>query len=123
MELPIIVARWRDAWQSLDPVTIAGLYAPEGTHMSAVVASRMKRPDGTLIGPAEIRAYAEATAAQLDSFEADIMNVIAEETSSGGRASVEYWRTVNGDRAGRKRVVEIIEWSDDKITACRVFHF
>ncbi|MDP1628963.1 nuclear transport factor 2 family protein [Parvibaculum sp.] len=123
MKLPEMVARWRDAWQSLDPVTIAELYAPKGTHMSAVVASRMKRPDGMLTGPAEIRAYAEATAAQLDSFQADILNVIAEETPSDGRASVEYWRTVNGDRTGRKRVVEIIEWSGDKITACRVFHF
>ncbi len=34
-----------------------------------------------------------------------------------------YWRILNGDEAGRTRVVEIIEWSGGRITACRVFHF
>ncbi|ABS63881.1 conserved hypothetical protein [Parvibaculum lavamentivorans DS-1] len=123
MKLPLMVARWRDAWQSLDPAVIAALYAPDGTHMSAVVAGRMKRPDGTLRGREEIRAYAEATAARLKSFQAEITSVIAEETTDGGRASVEYWRTINGDEGGRARVVEIIEWRQDAITACRVFHF
>jgi len=123
MEVPAIVAAWQAAWQSLDPERVASLYAEEATHMSEVVAARMNRADGTLKGVDEIRAYASAAASQLKSFRADLLNVIAEETSTGGRASVEYWRVVNRDEAGRKRVVEIIEWRGEKITACRVFHF
>jgi hypothetical protein len=123
VDLPVIVRRWKAAWESLDPAAIENLYAPTAAHMSAVVAQRMKRPDATLNGPAEIRAYAEATAARLQSFRADILNVIAEEKDGTGRASVEYWRIVNGDEDGKTRVVEIVEWSGTHITACRVFHF
>ncbi|PKQ06673.1 MAG: hypothetical protein CVT73_09705 [Alphaproteobacteria bacterium HGW-Alphaproteobacteria-12] len=123
MELPAIIAAWQAAWQSLDPDRVARLYAEEATHMSEVVATRMNRADGTLKGVDEIRAYASVAASQLKKFQAHILDVIAEETPAGGRASVEYWRVVNGDEAGRKRVVEIIEWRGEKITACRVFHF
>ena len=122
MEVPAIVAAWKAAWQSLDPERVASLYTEEATHMSEVVVARMNRADGTLKGVDEIRAYATAAASQLKSFEARILDVIAKQTPDGGRASVEYWRVVNGDEAGRKRVVEIIEWRGEKITACRVFH-
>ncbi|MEQ8269086.1 MAG: nuclear transport factor 2 family protein [Parvibaculum sp.] len=118
-----IVGCWQAAWESLDPARVEALYAPGATHMSSVVAERMNRADGTLRGPGEIRAYAEAAASRLTSFKADILQVISDETDSGGRASVEYWRILNGDEAGRTRVVEIIEWSGGRITACRVFHF
>ncbi|MDZ4380079.1 MAG: nuclear transport factor 2 family protein [Parvibaculum sp.] len=123
MNLPAMVAAWQAAWQSLDPERVARLYAAEATHMSGIVVSRMNRADATLRGVDEIRAYASVAASQLKSFEACILEVIAEETPDGGRASVEYWRVVNGDEAGRKRVVEIIEWRGEKIVACRVFHF
>lgn len=123
MQLPVMVARWQNAWQSLAPEPIAALYAPDATHMSEGVISRMSRPDGTLKGRDDIRAYAEAAAAGLESFRADIIGVIVQEAAHGGRAAVEYWRIVNGNDANRRRVVEIIEWRDDLITACRVFHF
>lgn len=118
-----MVSRWQSAWQSLDPVQITALYAPQGTHMSEGVVKQLKRSDATLQGREDIRAYADAVAARLKSFRADILDVIAEETPDRGRAWVEYWRIVDGDEAGRKRVVEIIEWQGDSITACRVFHF
>lgn len=123
MKLPLMVADWQAAWQSLNPDRVSNLYAPAGTHMSAAVVQRMNRPDGTLNGPDELHAYASTVAQQIQSFRADITSVIADETPVGGRASVEYWRIVNGDERGRKRVVEILEWQGDKITACRVFHF
>lgn len=123
MEIPGMVAAWQEAWQSLDPGRIAVLYESNATHMSGAVVERMKRPNGTLQGPDELRAYAQAVKTQISSFRADLLNVIAEETPNGGQASVEYWRVINGDEAGKKRVVEIIEWKDGKITACRVFHF
>lgn len=114
-----MVLRWREAWQSLDADRIAALYATDATHMSAVVTERMGRADGTLRGVDEIRAYASVSASKLKSFRADFINIIQEE----GRAAMEYWRIINGNETGRTRVVEILEWHDDKITACRVFHF
>lgn len=123
MNPPAMVLKWQSAWQSLDPEAVAALYAPDGTHMSDVVIKRMGRADGTLKGPDELRAYAQAGVAQLQSFRIDILDVIAQTENKRGRASVEYWRVVNGDEASRKRVVEILEWTDDRISACRVFHF
>lgn len=123
MTVPDMVSRWQAAWQSLDPARIETLYSPDATHMSAVVAERMKRPNGTLRGKAEIRAYAETTAGRLKSFRAEILEIISDETEGGGRAAVEYWRVVDGDEEHRTRVVEIVEWQDGLITACRVFHF
>lgn len=123
MTSPDMVVRWQAAWQSLDPARIEALYAPDATHMSSVVTARVKRSDGTLRGRTEIRAYAEASAARLKSFHADILDVIADVKDGAGRASVEYWRVVDGDESSRIRVVEILEWENDGITACRVFHF
>lgn len=123
MPPPMMVLKWQSAWQSLDPETVAALYAPDGTHMSDGVVKRMGRLDGMLCGPDEIRAYALASVAQMQSFRIDILDVISQTDTGGGRAAVEYWRVVNGDEASRKRVVEILEWTDNRISACRVFHF
>ncbi|MEP2830417.1 nuclear transport factor 2 family protein [Parvibaculum sp.] len=123
MDLPSMVAAWQAAWQSLDPDRVAVLYASGATHMSGAVVKRMNRPDGMLTGPAEIRAYATAVAKQIGSFRADITNVIANEETAGGSAAVEYWRVLDGNEREQTRVVEILEWQGDKITACRVFHF
>lgn len=114
-----MVHRWQQAWASLDPDRVAALYAENGTHMSAVVRERMGVADGKLTGREEIHAYAKAAAGRFKSFEAAIINVIAE----NDRASVEYWRVLNGDTENRTRVIEILEWQGDEITACRVFHF
>ncbi|HEX7775793.1 MAG TPA: nuclear transport factor 2 family protein [Parvibaculum sp.] len=118
-KIPPMVSRWQAAWTNLDADSVAALYADDGTHMSAVVTERMGIADGTLKGREEIRAYAAAARARLKSFRADIIDVIAEE----GRASVEYWRVIDGNETASTRVVEILEWQGDKITACRVFHF
>lgn len=123
MKIPSMVLKWQAAWASLDPDNVAALYADDATHMSAAVTARMNRADGTLRGPAEMHTYAAEVAKVLASFRADITNVIAEGTEEEGRAAIEYWRVVNGDEAGRKRVAEILEWRNGKLTACRVFHF
>lgn len=117
--VPPIVHRWQQAWASLDPDRIAALYAENGTHMSAVVRERMGIADGTLKGREEVRAYAKASAERLKNFEAVIIDVIAE----NDRASVEYWRVLDGNTEKRTRVIEILEWQGEEITACRVFHF
>jgi uncharacterized protein (TIGR02246 family) len=118
-EIPDMVARWKAAWESLDAERVAALYAEDGTHMSGVVTERMGIADGTLRGRDAIRAYAAAARARLKNFRADIIDVVA----GNGRASVEYWRVLDGDEAARTRTVEILEWRGGEITACRVFHF
>lgn len=123
MKIPQMVLKWQAAWSSLDAEKVAALYAEDATHMSAAVTARMNRADGTLHGPAELHAYAVEVAKVLKSFRADITSVIAEGTDEEGRAAIEYWRVVNGDEAGRKRVAEILEWKQGKLSACRVFHF
>lgn len=123
MKIPPMVLKWQAAWSSLDPDKVAALYADDATHMSSAVTARMNRAEGTLHGPAELYAYAVEVAKVLKSFRADITSVIAEGTDEEGRAAIEYWRVVNGDEAGRKRVAEILEWKQGKLTACRVFHF
>lgn len=119
VQLPGMVARWKAAWEGLDADGVAALYAENGVHMSAVVTERMGLADGTLKGREAMRAYAAAARDRLESFRADIIDVI----SDGERASVEYWRVLNGDEAARTRTVEILEWRGGEITACRVFHF
>jgi len=121
--LPDMVARWQAAWTSLDPDRVAALYAVDGQHMSSVVKERMGIADGTLKSREEVHAYAAASAARLKSFRADIMQVIADEDGASGRAAVEYWRILNGDEENRMRVIEMVEWRDNEITSCRVFHF
>ena len=121
--LPDMVARWQAAWTSLDPDRVAALYAVDGQHMSSVVVERIGIADGTLRSREEIRAYAMASAARLKSFRADIMQVISDEDGASGRAAVEYWRILNGDEENRMRVIEMVEWRDNEIISCRVFHF
>ena len=121
--LPAMVARWKAAWEALDPQAVAALYAPGGTHMSSVVRARLGKEDATLRGPEEIRQYAEASARALRSFRADILNVISDGDEETGRAAVEYWRVLNGDETNRMHVMEAMDWAGGRITSCRVFHF
>jgi hypothetical protein len=122
-DIPDIVAQWRDSWASLDAERIANLYAEDGMHMSSVVTERMGIGNGTLKSRAAVRIYAEEAAKRLTSFRADIIDVISEIRPDGGKASVEYWRILNGNEERRQRVVELIEWKNGKITSCRVYHF
>ncbi len=121
--IPDMVTRWQAAWTSLDPDRVAALYAEDGQHMSSVVVERLGIADGTLRSREEVRAYAQASASRLKSFRADIMQVIADEDGANGRAAVEYWRILNGEEDKRMRVIEIVEWRDNEITSCRVYHF
>jgi hypothetical protein len=123
VEIPKMVAMWSEGWASLDAERIANLYAVNGKHMSSVVTERMGIENGTLTSRAAIQLYAEQSAKRLASFRAEIINVISEDTPKGGKACVEYWRILNGDENRRQRVAEILEWENDEITSCRVFHF
>ena len=114
------VARWRDAWQALDPERVASLYAPDGVHESDKV--RKAYPDnaeGRLVGHDAIRRYAERAARQFSRFEIRVLRVIED----GQGAAVEYVRRVNGDAATDMRVVEMLEWAGPSLRHVRVYHF
>jgi hypothetical protein len=114
------VARWRDAWQALDPDRVAALYAADGVHESAKV--RQVFPDSAdcqLVGPDAVRRYAASAARRFSSFEIQPTRVIEDEHA----AAVEYVRRVNGDPASDMRVVEVLEWSGQLLRHVRVYHF
>jgi hypothetical protein len=113
------VERWKAAWESLDPEKVVALYAPNATHRSAVVEriySELGRTE--LRGREEIREYARRAFTRFNAIRFDIVAVIEDVT----HAAVEYRRFVNNEAASTE-VLELIEWSGDLLTACRVFHF
>lgn len=118
-----IVERWQSSWTSLDPDAITDLYAENGVHMSSVVIERMGIASGTLKSRAAIRLYVEEAVKRLTSFRAEIITVTATETETGGSVTIEYWRILNENMDRKSRVCEIVDWQDDKITSCRVYHF
>ena len=122
-ELHKVVAAWQSSWTSLDPDIITDLYAEDAEHMSNVVTQRMGLGSGTLKSRAAIRLYVEESVKRLTSFRADIISVIMEDHGTEGCAAVEYWRTLNGNDDKRSRVFELLEWRNDKLTSCRVYHF
>ncbi|MFZ5836469.1 MAG: nuclear transport factor 2 family protein [Pseudomonadota bacterium] len=120
MIIPERVLRWQSVWEGADPDRVAALYTPGATHASAGVKARMPElGKAELHGPAQIRAYAEASFALVKNIRFEILDV----TSQGGRDVVEYLRRSSIDTAGPKHVVEILEWEGDLLCAVRVFHF
>lgn len=120
---PRIVTDWQSAWASLDADRIIDLYTEDAEHMSHVVTERMGLASGTLKTRAAIKLYVDESVKRLSGFRADIISVVSDGNDDKGRAAVEYWRIVNGKEDQRTRVIERIEWRDNKLTSCRVFHF
>jgi len=71
-----------------------------------------------LRGREEIREYARRAFTRFSAIRFEIVAVIEDAT----HAAVEYRRFVNNEAASMD-VLELIEWSGDLLTACRVFHF
>jgi len=114
------VEAWRSAWESRDAATVAALYAPDATHESALIA-QIYPELGRLVlhGRHEIAVYARRGLARFSELRFEILTV----TESGDRAAVEYRRHSNVDGDNHPRVLELIEWRGDLISAVRVFHF
>jgi nuclear transport factor 2 (NTF2) superfamily protein len=111
--------RWKAAWESLDPEKVATLYAPNATHRSAMVERiypELGRSE--LRGREEIREYARRAFTRFTAIRFEIAAVIEDDK----HAAVEYRRFVNTETEATE-VLEMIEWSNDLLTACRVFHF
>jgi ketosteroid isomerase-like protein len=114
------VEAWKAAWESRDAATVAALYAPDATHESALIAQIYPELGRlALRGRHEIAVYARRGLARFSELRFEIQTV----TESGDRAAVEYLRHSNVDGANPKRVLELIEWRGDLISAVRVFHF
>ena len=114
------VEAWKSAWESRDAATVAALYAPDATHESALIAQIYPELGRMVLrGRHEIAVYARRGLARFTELRFEILTV----TESGDRAAVEYWRHSNVDGANPKRVLELIEWRGDLISAVRVFHF
>lgn len=114
------VARWRDAWQSLDPERISALYAPGGIHESAKVRQAFPgNAEARLVGPDAVRGYAEGAARRFTRFEIRPTRVIEDD----GAAAVEYVRRVDSDPATDMRVIEVLEWCGALLAHVRVYHF
>jgi hypothetical protein len=121
--IPDIVIRWHATWSTLDPDRIAALFCENGTHMSPYVNDYIGLSNAVLKSREAIRLYAEVVAKRVKSFDAEIISVISDYDDTGGRAAVEYWRTLGGKKENRRRSVEMLEWVGDEIISCRVYHF
>ena len=122
-EIPGIVLRWHATWSALDPDRIAGLFCENGTHMSPYVNDYIGLSGAMLKSREAIRLYAEVIADRVKSIETEIISVISDYNDTGGRAAVECWRTLGGNKLNRRRSVEMLEWRGGEIISCRVFHF
>lgn len=113
------VERWKAAWEGLDPDKVAAMYAPTATHRNAVVervCPELGRIE--LRGREEIREYARRAFTRFTAIRFEIVAVIEDDT----HAAVEYRRHLNADTTATD-VLEVLEWTGDLLTACRVFHF
>lgn len=121
--IPDIVLRWHTTWSSLDADRITAMFCENATHSSPYVNEYMGLSATALKSRAAIQLYADVVCARLKSFEYELISVIADYDETGGKAAVEYWRILDGDHEHRRRSVEMLEWSGDEFTSCRVFHF
>jgi ketosteroid isomerase-like protein len=113
--------RWKAAWESRDADRVAALYLPDATHASSLVPRLFPQPDGEAVlrGVETIREYARLALARFTELRFAIENVVED----SDRTAIEYRRHSNLDVAKPSHVLELIEWSGDRIRAVRVFHF
>ena len=116
--VPARVAAWRDAWQSGEAARVAALYAANGTHESAKVATTMTTPGRRqLRGKAEIEAYALRAFARVHPLRFDIEHVTETEDVS----VVEYLR--HAPDVEPMLVCEVLRWRGRLLASVRVYHF
>ena len=114
--------RWKRAWESRDVERVAALYEEGATHRSSLVPRLYPElpadRDGTLRGVAEIREYARRGLSRFTELRFEIDLVV----ESGDATAIEYRRHSNLDVERPAHVLELIEWSGEKIRAVRVYH-
>jgi nuclear transport factor 2 (NTF2) superfamily protein len=119
-EISARVAKWKSAWESREPERVAAMYAPVGTHQSAVIERVYPELERSLLrGREEIGEYARRAFSRFTHIHFEILSTNEE----GERAAVEYLRHSNLDQGKPSYVLELIQWSHGAIQSCRVFHF
>jgi ketosteroid isomerase-like protein len=113
------LARWREAWQSLDTKRIAAIYADNAVHVSQSVSRVFpENVEGRLQGRKPIAEWAKAIAARLKALHFEPLHV----TETKDASIFEYWRTLNNDKTTAVRVCEVISWRGDEVIESRVYH-
>ena len=111
---------WKTAWESRDVERIVALYAPDATHASALVPRFLPEADGAVCrGRAQIAEYFRRALGRYRELRFELATV----TEDATRSAVEYHRHSDVDGANPKHVLELLEWTDGRLSAVRVFHF
>src|SRR5260370_60019 len=111
------VEAWKSAWESRDPASVAALNGPDAPHESALIAQIYPELARLVLrGRHEIAVYARRGLGRYTELRFEILTI----TESGDRAAVEYRRHSNIDGDNPARVLELIEWRGDLISAVRV---
>ena len=117
VELPERIERWKGAWESSDVARIAALYAEKCRHESALVPRLYPEAKGNvLVGAKALRAYLARGVTWFTGVRFEVLSFIED----GERSAIEY-RRFSDDGASPTHVLELIEWSGNKIRSAVVF--
>lgn len=118
LDAPPRVQRWKAAWESRDANQIVSLYVADCRHHSPRIALLMPEFVETgLTTLDQIRMYAVKSIQQLPALLITILSLTADQE----RSVIEYELRTAPDAKEFEHVVEIIEWTGDKIREARVF--
>ncbi len=113
------VERWKAAWESLDLDRITGLYAPDASHSSRLVARLYPEIGSEAVsGAREIREYVTRGLLWFVKLEIEILSTLEDPA----RSAIEYRRRSNLD-ARPALVLERIDWDGSLIRSAVVYQF
>jgi hypothetical protein len=113
------LARWSEAWQSLDPERVGKVYAADAVHQSAAVKRLLpEKTDGRLAGREAIKELARAAAGRFSALRFEPLEATETEVAS----VFEYRRVTDNDEASAVKVCEVIFWRGDEVVESRVYH-
>jgi hypothetical protein len=118
VDLPERIARWKAAWESSDVERIAALYAAKCRHESGLVRRLYPEAKGNvLVGPKALRAYLARGVTWFTGVRFEVLSIVED----GERSAIEYRRHSDVDSSSPAHVLELIEWSREKIRSVVVF--
>jgi hypothetical protein len=113
------IERWKTTWESRDVDAVVGMYAPDATDTSALVATRWPELGRTTLrGHDEIREYLRRGLPRFRWLRFDVATV----TEAPERSAVDYLRQSDLDGDDPPHVLELLEWDGELLRAVRVFH-
>jgi hypothetical protein len=113
------LARWSEAWQSLDPERVGAVYAVDAVHQSAAVKRLFpEQADGRLAGREAIKRLARAAASRFSALRFEPLKATETENVS----VFEYRRVTEDDEASAINACEVIFWRGNEVIVSRVYH-